>query len=56
MNDILKEVSTQIDTHVKSAQININVPALLPTIISPMGPCSGSLTINEMTGAQISIL
>lgn len=56
MDEILKEVSTQVDAHIKAASININVPALLPTIISPMGPCSGSLTIGETTGAIINIL
>jgi hypothetical protein len=56
MSDILKEVSTQIDSHIKSAQINIVVPALQPTIVSPVGPCTGSLVISETAGAQISIL
>lgn len=56
MKECLNEISTQIDAHVKSASINITVPALLPTIISPMGPCSGSLAISETTGAVISIL
>ena len=53
---VLKRVSTQIDAHIKSASINITIPALLPTIISPMGPCTGSLTIGEATGAIINIM
>jgi hypothetical protein len=56
MKECLKEVSTQIDAHIKSASINITIPALLPTIISPMGPCTGSLTIGEATGAIINIM
>jgi hypothetical protein len=56
MDEILKEISKQIDAHVKAASINIVVPALMPTIVSPMGPCSGSLTISETMGAQITIL
>lgn len=56
MDEILKEISSQVDSHIKSASINISVPALLPTIISPMGPCSGSLSISESTGAIINIM
>lgn len=55
MSECLKEISNQIDAHIKSAQIDIMVPALLPTIISPMGPCTGSLSISKATGAQITI-
>ena len=54
MSECLKEISTQIDTHIKSAQIDITTP-VLPTVISPMGPCSGTLTISSITGAQINI-
>ena len=55
MKECLDEISTQVDQHIKSAQINITIPALTPTIISPTGPCTGSLIISEMTGAQITI-
>lgn len=48
-------LADEIDKHVKSAQIDIAVPALQPTIVSPMGPCSGSLLISTATGAQITI-
>ena len=54
MSEILKEISTQIDSHIKSAQIDITTP-VLPTVTSPMGPCSGTLTISKMTGANITI-
>ena len=48
-------LTNEIDKHVKSAQIDINIPVLLPTILSPMGPCTGSLSISTSTGAQITI-
>jgi hypothetical protein len=48
-------LANEIDKHIKSMMLTITVPALLPTIISPAGPCSGSLTISEATGAKISI-
>lgn len=55
MNECLKEISNQIDNHIKSMTLNINIPTLLPTIISPMGPCTGTLQISEATGAVITI-
>lgn len=48
-------IADEIDKHVKSMMLTINIPMLLPTIISPMGPCTGTLTISEATGAQITI-
>ena len=53
---VLETISDEIDTHVKSIKLMISVPTLLPTIISPMGPCTGALTISEETGAQIKLL
>lgn len=55
MNECLKEISNQIDKHIKAMTLNINIPTLLPTIISPMGPCTGALQISEATGATITI-
>jgi hypothetical protein len=55
MKECLDEISTQVDQHIKAAQINIVIPALTPTIVSPTGPCTGSLIISESTGAQITI-
>lgn len=52
----IETISDEIDGHVKAMKLMINVPALLPTIISPMGPCTGALSITEETGAQIQIL
>ena len=53
---VLETISDEIDKHVKSIKLMISVPTLLPTIISPMGPCTGALTISEETGAQINLL
>lgn len=52
----LETISDEIDTHVKAIKLMISVPTLMPTIISPMGPCTGALTISEETGAQINLL
>lgn len=52
---VMETIADEINNHIKSAQIDITVPALLPTIISPMGPCTGSLSIGTATGAQIII-
>lgn len=48
-------IADEVDKHIKMAQIDINVPSLMPTISSPVGPCSGSLNISVSTGAQIVI-
>lgn len=53
---VLETISDEIDKHVKSIKLSISIPSLLPTIISPMGPCSGALTISEETGARINLL
>lgn len=48
-------IADEINNHIKSAQIDITIPALPPTIISPMGTCSGSLIISKSTGANFII-
>jgi hypothetical protein len=53
---VLETISDEIDGHVKAIKLMISVPTLLPTIISPMGPCTGALTISQETGAQIQLL
>ena len=53
---VLETISDEIDKHVKSIKLMISVPTLLPTIVSPVGPCTGALTISEETGAQINLL
>lgn len=55
MKDILDEISTQVDNHIKQAMITINVPVLPPTLVTAMGPVTGSLIVSETTGAQITI-
>ena len=51
---VMDIIADEINTHIKSAQIDITAP-ILPTVTSPMGPCTGSLTISPMTGANITI-
>lgn len=51
---VMDTIADEMDAHIKSAQIDITTP-VLPTVISPMGPCSGSLNISTMTGASITI-
>lgn len=51
----MDSIADEIDNHIKSMMITIDVPVLLPTIISPVGPCTGSISISEVTGAKISI-
>jgi hypothetical protein len=48
-------IAEQITNHIKTAQIDITIPTLPPTITSPMGPCSGSLIISNTAGAKIVI-
>lgn len=55
-NGFMDAIADEINGHVKAIKLMINIPALLPTIISPMGPCTGALSITEETGAQIQIL
>ena len=46
MKECLKEISNQIDDHIKSMMLTINIPAVLPTLVSPVGPVTGALTIS----------
>lgn len=55
-NGFMNAIADEIDGHIKAMKLMINIPTLLPTIISPMGPCTGALSITEETGAQIQIL
>lgn len=54
-NDFMNVIADEIDKHIKSAVININVPVIPPTLVSPTGPVTGSLIISEATGAEITI-
>lgn len=55
-NGFMDAIADEIDGHVKAIKLMINIPVLLPTITSPVGPCTGALSITEETGAQIQIL
>ena len=59
MNEILKEVSTQIDNHVKAVADGLLITMLpqgISTIVSPVGPCTGSMIIQNNSTANIQIL
>lgn len=51
----MDSIADAINSHIQSAQIDITVPAIPPTITSPTGPCTGSLIISKSIGAQIVI-
>lgn len=51
----MDHIADEIDNHIKSMMLSINVPVIPPTLISPVGPVTGSLMISEMSGAQITI-
>lgn len=61
--DILKKekfmdtIADEVDAHIKSMKIMINVlPTAISTIVSPMGPCTGALVIDDPTTATIQIM
>ena len=61
--DILKRegfmdaIADEVDGHIKSMKIMINVlPTAIGSIISPMGPCTGALIIDDPTTATIQIM
>lgn len=50
-------IADEVDAHIKSMKILINVlPTGIATIVSPMGPCTGSLVIDDPSTASIQIL
>lgn len=50
------KLATEIDNHVKAIQLLITMmPQGLATIISPVGPCTGSMVISDAT-ASIQLL
>lgn len=51
----MNSLADEIDKHIKSALITINVPVLPPTLATASGPVTGSLIISEATGAKIDI-
>lgn len=61
--DILKKekfmdaIADEVDGHIKSMKIMINVlPTAISTIVSPMGPCTGALIIDDPSTATIQIM
>jgi hypothetical protein len=57
MDEILKEVSSQVDAHVKALANGMTITMLpqgIATVVSPMGPCTGSMVIKN--GATASII
>ena len=43
--DIAKLISSEVHNFVKEMMITVNNAPVLPTVVSPMGPCTGTLTI-----------
>lgn len=61
--DILKKekfmdaIADEVDGHIKAMKIMINVlPTAISTIVSPMGPCTGALIIDDPSTATIQIM
>lgn len=53
---LLETISDEIDGHIKSMKLVITMlPQGIATLISPVGPCSGSMIISDGT-ANINIL
>ena len=54
--EFMDVIADEVDKHIKSAYINITMlPQGLNSIVSPTGPCSGTLVINNST-ANIQLL
>lgn len=55
-NGFMDTIADEVDGHIKSIKLLITMmPQGIATIISPMGPCSGSMVIDDST-ANIQIL
>lgn len=55
-NGFMDTIADEIDAHIKSAKLLITMlPQGIATIVSPVGPCSGSMVIDDTT-ADIQIL
>jgi hypothetical protein len=51
--DLAKQITARVHDYVKEMMITVNNAPVLPTVVSPMGPCTGTLTILP-TSFQIS--
>lgn len=52
IDEVLKEISKQIDAHVKALQINVKAPTPGPSgtvLTSPLGPCAGTIILSNVT-------
>lgn len=59
MKECLSEVSNQIDAHVKAVANGLTItmmPQGLATVVSPMGPCTGSMVIKNGATASVVIM
>lgn len=55
-NGFMDTIADEVDGHIKSIKLLITMmPQGIATIISPMGPCTGSMVIDDST-ANIQIL
>ena len=55
-NGFMDTIADEIDAHIKSTKLLITMmPQGIATIVSPVGPCSGSMVIDDTT-ANIQIL
>lgn len=58
ISEMLSEISTQIDAHVKALANGMTITMLpqgIATVVSPMGPCTGSMVIKNGATANIII-
>lgn len=60
MDEILIEVSTQIDAHIKSIDFTLVEPVPNITsgtaLVTAAGPATGSISINTTTGSKLTIM
>lgn len=52
IEEVLKEISKQIDAHVKALKIEVKAPTPGPsgtTLSSPLGPCAGTIILSNLT-------
>ena len=53
---IMESIADEIDKHIKSMELMITMlPQGIATVISPVGPCSGSMVISKAT-ADVKII
>ena len=56
-NNFMETIADEVDKHIKSMKLVINVlPQGMASIVSPVGPCTGTLVVDDPTTATIQIL